>query len=77
MRMIEATTSPLILDLYARNQSNIDKGDSTLDSSGRRKSVRGQGANPSTARKTLADYTEDEIKELAITNPALLEELMN
>jgi len=77
MRMIEATTSPLILELYARNQSNIDTGDSTLDSSGRRNSGRGQGANLSTARKTLADYTEDEINQLAITNPALLEELMN
>jgi len=73
MRMIEATTSPLILELYARNQSRIDGGDSTLDSSGRRKSVRGHGG---TASKPLVDLTEDEIKEMAEKNPALLEELM-
>ncbi len=42
MRMIEATTSPVILEIYQRNQGRIDGGDSVLGGSGGRGGGGGQ-----------------------------------
>ena len=61
-RLLEATTSPLILDIYQRQKAGIDENGSILDRTGPNR--RGGGANANTPAESLEEERERLRREL-------------